>query len=88
MVLGVDYEQHCYSVQIHLELGENTFNVESEDFLTGERVRQSGVLSPLYNIALDYVTREVNIQNENLLVGYRNLKSEYTTECVFADDLH
>lgn len=63
-------------------------NLQSEEFVTKEGLRQGGVLSPtLFNIVLDDVIKETKSKTRKLQVGYRNMKIVELVECAFADDL-
>lgn len=65
-----------------------TNNADSEEFTTGEGLRQGSVLSPtLFNLILDDVTKEVENEVGKVLVGYRNMEPVYLAQCAFADDL-
>lgn len=65
-----------------------TGNLQSEEFITREGLRQGGVLSPtLFNIVMDDILKETKEKVKKLLVGYRNMERVTISECAFADDL-
>ena len=65
-----------------------TGNLQSEEFLTRDGLRQGGVLSPtLFNLVMDDVIKSTKGKMKTLKAGYRKMEVTAISTCVFADDV-
>lgn len=65
-----------------------TDNMQSQEFMVNEGLRQGGVLSPvLFNLVMDDVMKETRDKTSKIYVGHRNMEPIWLNECAFADDL-
>ena len=61
---------------------------QSGEFVTKERLRQGGALSPiLFIMIMDDVAKEIKSKIKQTHVGYKCLETVNIGECVFMDDL-
>lgn len=60
----------------------------SEEFTTGQGLRQGGVMSPiLFTVFMDDVIKRCNRRTRRMYIGYRYLQRIEISECAFADDI-
>ncbi|XP_072377966.1 uncharacterized protein [Diabrotica undecimpunctata] len=87
-VVKIKLRQAIMSIYRHTRNRIRTDNMESEEFIVNEGLRQGGVLGPiLFNIVLDDIIKETRAETLKLYTVHRNLEAMWISECAYADDL-
>ncbi|XP_072400312.1 uncharacterized protein [Diabrotica undecimpunctata] len=78
----IKLRQAIMSIYRHTRNRIRTDNMESEEFIVNEGLRQGGVLGPiLFNIVLDDIIKETRAETLKLYAGHRNLDAVWISEC-------